>query len=178
MGLKRTELTDEFIRLITNYNSQVVLNGTINHQDINVDSEDFIMLLLNYLFDWNLVNANTIKRNYPGIDLIDEDNKIAIQVTSDYSSAKINHTLNLPIMKKLAEENYKLEFCFIGSDNLKKKRLSSFSNPYCVNYKNKENDIVIKDIIQAYQSISSLDKKYEILSLVQRELGENSLINR
>ena len=41
--------------------------------------------------DFELKNANTIEKNAPGIDLIDEKNKISIQVTSDNSSEKIKH---------------------------------------------------------------------------------------
>jgi hypothetical protein len=40
-----------------------------------------------------LINTNAIKSNYPAIDLIDDTNKVAVQVTNTASAAKINHTV-------------------------------------------------------------------------------------
>ncbi|WP_455827393.1 SMEK domain-containing protein [Pseudomonas graminis] len=64
-----------------------------NLTDLNVMAEDFVCLLLNALNGWALVNANTGRSNYPCIDLIDEVNKIGVQVTSEKGVKKINETI-------------------------------------------------------------------------------------
>lgn len=61
--------------------------------DENIAMEDVICRLLNLVYGYQLVNLNTQKENYPGIDLGDEHNRIAVQVTSNNSRDKIQETL-------------------------------------------------------------------------------------
>lgn len=74
--------------------NQVTLRNAINLYDINIVAEDFYPGLLNIILDTHLVNANTVEKNAPGIDLVDAESRIAIQVTADSSSAKIKHTID------------------------------------------------------------------------------------
>lgn len=69
--------------------NEVTILNAINLYDINIVAEDFFPGLLNLIYGYQLKNANDGK-NAPAIDLYDEVNKIAIQVTSDSSSKKIN----------------------------------------------------------------------------------------
>ena len=62
--------------------------------DINHDCENFYCRLLNFLWNKNFVNTNTVKRNSAGIDLADDSARIAVQVTSNISSEKIQSTLD------------------------------------------------------------------------------------
>ncbi len=69
----------------------------LNHQnlyDVNILSENFFCGLLNLVFDSKLENSNRASANFPFIDLIDEKNRIAVQVTSNKSKAKIQKTLS------------------------------------------------------------------------------------
>lgn len=70
--------------------------------DINLFSEDFVACILNELHGWCLKNVNRLKSNAPAIDLLDEINRVGIQVTSSGGSKKINETI-----KKLKESKYK-----------------------------------------------------------------------
>ena len=61
--------------------------------DHHIMMEDVVCRLLNMVYGWELVNLNFQKKNYPGIDLGDEKNRIAVQVTSDKSRSKVTDTL-------------------------------------------------------------------------------------
>lgn len=61
--------------------------------DHHILMEDVVCKLLNMVYGWELVNLNHQKQNYPGIDLADEKNRIAVQVTSDKSRSKVTNTL-------------------------------------------------------------------------------------
>ena len=73
--------------------NEVAILNAINLYDINIVAEDFFPGLLNLIYGYELKNANYLEKNAPAIDLFDETNRIAIQVTSDSSSKKITHTI-------------------------------------------------------------------------------------
>ena len=64
----------------------------MNLLDMNVHAEDFVSKLLNALFGWQLVSAKSA--SHPCIDLLDDSQGLAVQVTSDNTSAKLNKTIN------------------------------------------------------------------------------------
>lgn len=73
--------------------SQVELSNAVSLYDINIVAEDFYERLLNLIYGYNLINANILEKNAPAIDLVDEKNKIAVQVTATNDSEKIKHTI-------------------------------------------------------------------------------------
>lgn len=101
--------------------------GQLNLLDDHVHSEAFFSHLLNKLCGWNLENINKTRKNNPGFDLIDVDNKILIQVTGTNSKEKIKDTLSNAIFKEYSE--YTLKFVIIGTDakDLKNK---NYDMPY------------------------------------------------
>ena len=72
---------------------EVSILNAVNLYDINIIAEDFFPGLLNLNYGYELKNANHLEKNAPAIDLIDQKNRIAVQVTSDNSSTKIKHTI-------------------------------------------------------------------------------------
>lgn len=73
---------------------EVSILNAVNLYDINIIAEDFFPGLLNLIYGYELQNANHFEKNASAIDLIDQKNRIAVQVTSDNSSAKIRHTID------------------------------------------------------------------------------------
>ncbi|MGV3696978.1 SMEK domain-containing protein [Flavobacterium sp.] len=73
---------------------QIETRNKLGQFDLSKFCEDFIRELMNTVYKLNLKNLNTTRSNVPGIDLGDEKNKIAFQVTSQKTSAKINDTLS------------------------------------------------------------------------------------
>ena len=80
--------------------------------DINRYAEDFYCGLLNKAFGWKLHNLNQDNRNQPAIDLADDTNKIAVQVTSSTDRGKVTGTLKrffdrcYPIFRHLENKDY------------------------------------------------------------------------
>jgi hypothetical protein len=61
--------------------------------DGNIHAENFICTLLNMCYDYELINLNEEKSNFPGLDLGDKNLGIGVQITSTKTSLKVNNTL-------------------------------------------------------------------------------------
>ncbi|MBP2029053.1 hypothetical protein J2Z35_002891 [Acetoanaerobium pronyense] len=72
---------------------QVEIYNCVNFYDINIVAEDFYANLLNLIYGYNLINLNVEEKNAPAIDLVDDINRISIQVTSDNTSEKIKESI-------------------------------------------------------------------------------------
>lgn len=90
----------------------VSLSNTISHFDINQDLVDFFIYLLDMKLKTNLIDANYIEKNYPAIDLIDKQNRIAVQVTSSDDSKKKKETYKKFIKHNL-ESDYDIVYMFL-----------------------------------------------------------------
>ncbi len=88
--LNKESYLKEVAKSLALLSNEVTILNAINLYDINIVAEDFFPGLLNLIYGYQLKNANDLEKNAPAIDLYDEVNKIAIQVTSDSSSKKIN----------------------------------------------------------------------------------------
>ena len=77
---------------LTQLRMSVGHRNSLNLQDVNVHAEAFFRDFLNLVFDYKLKNINILERNARAIDLGDEDERIAIQVTSTSELDKIKHT--------------------------------------------------------------------------------------
>lgn len=175
MSLIRQSNSEMFMHYLSVLNEDIRLHGKENMLSINITAEIFFRLLLNYLYDWSLKNTNQIKHNYPGIDLIDENNKIVIQITSDYSGSKINSTLNKKIMAELKQDGYKLKFCFIGSQNTRHKTVT-IKNKYEISY-NPQEDLIISDLVDAFNNLENVTKQEKIIDFLCHEFGEKFKIS-
>ncbi|MBQ7921447.1 MAG: SMEK domain-containing protein [Clostridia bacterium] len=79
--------------------------GDLHLYDENIAMEDVVCHLLNLIYGYKLVNLNIQKENYPGIDLGDTTNRIAVQVTSDNSRDKVKETI-----RKFQENEYASQY--------------------------------------------------------------------
>lgn len=92
------ELRQVVSRLVT----QVELATKQGKLDINLALEDALIPILKELFHLpKLHNLNAKQKNFPGIDLGDEFDRVAFQVTATTDLEKIKKTLNVFIEKKL-----------------------------------------------------------------------------
>lgn len=95
MGLSHIERTQYITQKISEICSYIKLNNNMGHFDTNLFIEDLVLMLLNTTFGYKLENINHKfgKNNVKGIDLIDETNKVCIQISSRTDLDKIKHTL-------------------------------------------------------------------------------------
>ena len=78
--------------------------ASMSQTDPNIASEYILIPLLREVYDWpDLRNLNTESANYPGIDLADDNARVAIQVTSKRTLEKVKHTLS-----EFANDDFKL----------------------------------------------------------------------
>lgn len=87
-----TQFREELTRLVLEVETSVAAG----HLDLNKICEDVFCGIFRELYGLSgLRNINSAERaNFPAIDLADEEARIAIQVTSDPSLAKVKSTLN------------------------------------------------------------------------------------
>lgn len=143
----------------------------INLYDINITSESFYAGLLNLIMGWNLRNVNFSEKNTPGIDLVDDDNKITVQVTSNNTSDKIKHTID-EFIKNKSYEKYSRLIVLISTE--KKNYTTIFDTQQTFEF-DKENDIWdVSDLIQKINALST-DQQRKIYEYLQVEMGEKVL---
>lgn len=145
---------------------QVEYRNSINLFDINIVAEDFFKDFLNLVYGYNLINLNIIEKNASAIDLGDSASKIAIQVTSDNSSTKIDETIKKFVERKLYNQYDRLLFLILTR---KKKYSKVFETNNLFDF-DKEKDIIDnKDILQ-YLRDKSTDELSCIAEFLEIEL--------
>ena len=99
------EMLDKIKQMLTSLVSQIALDSMLNCHNINIMAENYMAILFNEILGYSLKNANALsgKANQPAFDLIDKNNRILVQVTSDNSLGKITSTLEK--MEKMPEYN-------------------------------------------------------------------------
>ncbi len=172
--MNRTWYFNYIEKQLSNLATRVESRGKLNILDFHIHSENFYLHLFNLLFNWKLENANTKLQNVPSIDLIDNTNKIIIQVSATNTKQKIEKTLN---GKNLINyQNYNFKFISISKDANKLRDLS-YSNPFNINF-NPKNDIYdINSILRVVLS-SDIDKQRELQEFIKKELGQETDIEK
>lgn len=130
--MKRELYIKEIIEEFSILKNKIEFLSESNLQDINIISEYHIQEILNIVFDLELISSNHNKKNYVAIDLQDELNKIAVQVTSTSTKIKIQKTLDKFFENNLDEKFETLIIFILGKkqksyQNLKIKSIFSFN---------------------------------------------------
>ena len=124
--MSRSEYYKYIAESLTLLAFRLEISGKLNLLDDNIQSEAFYLHFFNMLFDWNLENLNLIEHNAAGIDLIDNTNKIVIQVSTTATKQKIESALSKDLS---LYKGYSFKFISISKDakNLRKR---GFNNPH------------------------------------------------
>lgn len=93
MNLSNEEIRDKIITLLSLYEVYLHNKNKTHRTDFNIECEGIFCDVLNKMYNWNLVNLNSTRHNYPAVDLGDEKNGVYVQVTSESTSSKINETI-------------------------------------------------------------------------------------
>lgn len=164
-------MADSRIALVDQLSDQLALLVIKTKNDIrsnlgstNVVAETILCGLLNRMYDWNLVNANSISQNYPGVDLIDETKNIAVQVTSTCTKAKIQNTLEKA--GKLGVTFARLIILLI-SDETPAPALRTCTDP---SYHGSMEVWSIPDILRAAKELD-IERLQKLTSYMDEELG-------
>lgn len=112
--MNRSNLIKTIAQYLTHLRMQVEALNSLNLQDDNVHAENFFRDLLNLALGYNLKNINIVNKNAMAIDLGDETERIAIQVTSTSEVGKIKHTHDGFVRSRLETKYDRLVILIIG----------------------------------------------------------------
>lgn len=162
-------IRQQYFNYIENKLSTLVVSvknrGKLNLLDLNIHSEIFFANLFNRIFNYNLINANMIKQNQEGIDLIDKNNKVIIQVSSTCNKAKIQNSLN----KSKDYKDYSFKFIAITSSNYVTKVKEHSFEKGLLNFNPKEDIYGISEILRVIQNLE-IDLLKKVYQLIKEEL--------
>lgn len=84
-------------QMLANLCSYIKQQSSQGYYDVNVACENLAACILNTLYDYNLENYNskTHKASASGIDLVDYERKICVQVSSTTRKKKLTHTCKM-----------------------------------------------------------------------------------
>lgn len=166
--MQRSQNNDKFLDIISRFNDKIITLGSNNLLSNHVYSENFFRDLLNLLYNLKLKNMNYYKSNMPGIDLIDEFNKVIVQVTATATKAKVEKTINNNIVVDKLSEGYRILFVFIGEQNINLKK-SKFTVEINQNFNPQEDLLFSKNLNNSFIN-KSISEQEEILILLSKEL--------
>ncbi|RZK18064.1 MAG: hypothetical protein EOO43_12895, partial [Flavobacterium sp.] len=87
-------LLNRFSKNLGTIREIINIENSVNDLSFNNILETKMLNVLNVSFEYELVNANLIKKNYSGVDGIDRTNKLMVQVSSTITPEKLNHTID------------------------------------------------------------------------------------
>lgn len=104
--MKQVEIENQLREVVSRLMTEVDLATKQGRLDLNLISEDAWIPILKEVYQCpNLVNLNRKHKNFPGIDLGDEQDRVAFQVTSSTDLEKVKSTL-----EQFKKRNYKNAF--------------------------------------------------------------------
>jgi len=137
---------DEIRRLITRWVAEITLSDAGSYFDINKIAEGISQQLLNLVYDYNLVDLNEERINYPGIDLGDRKAGIAFQVTARTDLAKIRDSLDKYVKYGLDKDfPAGVRFLILNEKKIREGRMEDYASVFDHQ----------KDIIYAHSLINS-----------------------
>lgn len=125
----KTETFKRFVAgVLSSYSATISNESKLNLQNGTTSSEEALMWLINKAFQKEFEDANKVfKHNYPGIDYVDEHNKIVMQVTATASSKKFGDSID-KTPDWLRKSGYKDFYFFINSTNKRIKYSHQYFN--------------------------------------------------
>jgi predicted RNA-binding protein with RPS1 domain len=140
----------------------------ISLTDYNIIAEYFYRDLLKF-YGFELENLNEKKKNADSIDLVDEKNKIAIQVTSRNDTTKIHETIKGFRSNPEYDEYEQLIMLLIGKPKLKYPQ-TDFTNGNLFSFNKKKDIIDVDDIIKKFRSYTAEQLK-PIVTFLESEIN-------
>lgn len=103
--MNRIEYTNKIISNAARFVLEVEGFNASSQYDINIHAENFLIPVLNEVFNLKLENVNTTqKKNFPAVDLVDFINRVAFQVTATADWEKIKGTIEKFVEYKLDKQ--------------------------------------------------------------------------
>jgi hypothetical protein len=146
--------------------AEIELRGKLNILDLHIHSENFYLHFFNELFGWKLQNLNAIKPNATAIDLIDQANKIVVQVSATATKDKVESALTKDLS---AYTGYAFKFISISKDAGALCSMT-FANPHNLAFIPRSDIYDIASILKAIL-VLDIDEQRRIAYFIKKELG-------
>lgn len=147
---------------------EVSIDKASNLQSISIHAENFAREFLNELFGWNLVSLNYPDPFAAGVDLIDHENKIVVQISSTYEKSKIQDSLK----KSERYANYHFYFFAIALEQKQKKASSSFNN-FGLVFDPEKDIITMGQLSSMIANTCNIDKQKELSIIIDKYFFPN-----
>lgn len=177
MSKKKDEI-NRVINLLARWIGEIQASNALSYFDINKVSEGTAMKLLNLIFNYKLSDLNLVKVNYPGVDLGDQENGIAIQVTSQTTAGKIKYSLD-KFYENGLDEVYRgglkmFVFSFLRKNTKKFKGYEKYESRFDLTKDVINFSDLVKEIEKIYDN--DFDKFNIIHNFLNDEFGDKSAI--
>lgn len=166
---KKADYINEIDSLLSEIERSVENSNQLGNTDIDNACEDFYRGLLNIVFTCGLNNQNTYKINYPGIDLADEENKIAFQITANKAASKIANTLDI-FENREYYKKFDYFYIFIITRNKPNYRKDFNLNKYSFKFSVEDNVLDNKYVLGKLRNLD-LQIVYDVLQYIKKEIG-------
>lgn len=163
--IRRGEQMNEIIKGLSLLQYYIKFSSNkLGLHDINKVCEPFFCELFNILWDKDLKRLEHVEKNFPSIDLADDKEALAIQITSNGSKQKLWDTVNKFEEKKLYKKYTLLYHFIIGEKHYTPRKSDQISfkniqyNVYCTNRKISDKYIYQIQIIDILDLILLIDE--------------------
>jgi hypothetical protein len=170
-------LTSLFDNLTTRFailKAKIDAENHVNRLDINHILETTSLRILNEVYGYNLKNANILSKNFQGVDGVDSDQGVMVQITKTFSVEKITHTLEQVNKMELKNSFDKLFFFFLGDKRTlqpssieKIRRLT----PKGIRFDPKRDLLDSRDIVNEIFRYQSVKSGLAVLDILEEVLG-------
>lgn len=167
---KRKDDIAKITRCLSYLQSEVKLSNSISLFDINIQAEYFYRDLFNLIYDWGLKNLNAQEKNSKFVDLVDSENKKAIQVTSQNDNLKIKEAIE-GFFLRTENHDFELKVLLIAKDA--KNYTTDFTSNGKYNFDHK------KDVIDIDRLLNDINNRTDdSISAIAEHLSRTILLPR
>jgi len=177
--MNQIKLLNSIKDYLTRFQLLVKISNADSEYDINHHAESIIIPILNIVFAGSFKNLNYSERkNFESLDLLEETQKIGIQVTSTSNIEKIKNTLT-KFLKYGYERKIDRVLVYILSE--KQRSYSQNSIDKIIKKKisfNVRTDIIdVKDIYQRIKALNNIDQLIRINHILEQQFSEIYIAN-
>ncbi len=129
---QRKMALDNISRILAITRYDIEQHQVINDFSLNIHGENFFRDVFNFIYGYNLVNANFETGNAPCIDLINKKRKLAYQITTTRTKEKIEKTLQALAKPEYKDFDIKI-FYLLEKANPKDETLTAINRQYNIN---------------------------------------------
>ena len=147
--------------------TRIALRGRLNILNLHLHCEDFYAGLLNRLYSLQLKNMNAYVQNAEGIDLIDTNSRVILQVSATATKQKVNAALGKDLS---AYKGHSFRFMAISKD-ASHLRTETFTNPHQLAFDPATDVYDVASLLHVILH-SDLSKQREIYTYLQEELSD------